>query len=175
MEALEQARANPVSEPVPVASYLLDLTLETYPLALLVVFILVALTQSVTLARNEEAAPDPDVLGPGGKPLPVTKKKRRSADPDSEPESWGPQLSAGWRTVCIWVSAALCLAFFANMLAHLAHTFSVWPRPRGEDVWHETGPMSVCTCPVPRSPKPPLRGALLGCIRQTAPPPALHD
>ncbi|KAH6687458.1 heavy metal tolerance protein [Plectosphaerella plurivora] len=144
MEALEQARTNPVSEPVPVASYLLDLTLETYPLALLVVFILVALTQSVTLARNEEAAPDPDVLGPGGKPLPVTKKKRRSADPDSEPESWGPQLSAGWRIVCIWLSTVLCLTFFANMLAHLAHTFSVWPQPRGiTDVWHETGPMSV--------------------------------
>lgn len=150
MEGLEQARADPVPESVSVPSYLLDMTLEIYPLALLAVFVLAALIQSVSRARNEEATPDPDVLGPGGKPLPVTKKKKRSADPDSEPDHWGPQLSPGWRIISLWISAIVCLAFFANMLVHLAHSFRVWPRRQEltDDDWQETPQMTVSCMPL---------------------------
>lgn len=143
MASLEDPPSTPAAGPnTSVTSLILDRTLVLYPLALLFVFVFTAVARSIYNARNEEVKPDPDVLGPGGKPLPVTKKKRRNTEADS----WGPQLSAGCKIACEWLCGIMCLAFLSNLIVHLVHTFIVWPDlRRGQDVWRETSEMSVCT------------------------------
>ena len=150
MASLEDTRSTPVSgSNASVASPILDRILVLYPPVLLSVFVFTAVARSVYNARKEEVKPDPDILGPGGKPLPVTKQKRRN----NEADVWGAQLSAGCKTICEWLSGAMCLVFLANLLVHLVHTFKVWPGlRRKEDVWQETSEMSVSNFHTPRQP-----------------------
>lgn len=141
MDTHEQAREPLASGPNnSVASHILDKTLVFYNLVLLIVFVSTALGRSIHNARNEEIKPNPDVLGPGGKPLPVTKLKRRNPDEDS----WGPQLSAGSKMACAWLTGLMCLTFVANLVVHVTHTLIVWADLRGgKTVWRETEEMSV--------------------------------
>ncbi|KAK6950447.1 hypothetical protein Daesc_008775 [Daldinia eschscholtzii] len=66
-----------------------DITQYLYPDLLLFVFIVVGATHSVYTAMRKEDVVVPTVRGPGGKPLPVTKR-RLSDDDASEPEKFSP-------------------------------------------------------------------------------------
>ncbi|KAI1636692.1 hypothetical protein F4809DRAFT_368532 [Biscogniauxia mediterranea] len=61
------------------------ITQYLYPDLLLVVLIFIGALYSVYTARRKEDVVEPTVTGPGGKPLPVTKR-RRPEDDASEPE-----------------------------------------------------------------------------------------
>ncbi|ROT42819.1 heavy metal tolerance protein [Sodiomyces alkalinus F11] len=141
--------ATAVSDPLTVpedstAARLLNRTLKLYPLVLLLAFFASNVIYSILTAKEEEElAVDTDARGPGGKPLPITKKKRKGNN-DSDRNHWGPCLSPASRLVLRSISCVLLLAFCANGVAHFAHVIEVWPaQKRGEDVWRESDAMSV--------------------------------
>jgi hypothetical protein len=63
-------------EDLPLADYILRKTQFLYALVLLTAFISCAAWYSVVNAKKQEDLVQPTVKGPGGKPLPITKKKR---------------------------------------------------------------------------------------------------
>lgn len=142
--------SDPATEPGDsTATRTLNTTLMWYPLALLLVFFTTNVVYSILTAQKEEeeSATISEARGPGGKPLPITKQRRRtSADRDRECDRdvWGPILSPTSQGVFRWVSVLLLLTFCANGAAHFAHLVEVWPaKELGEDVWKETEEMSV--------------------------------
>jgi len=102
--------------------FLLDETLCYYPLILLVVFVVSAATYSiVTAPKEEDDDAGADALGPGGKRLPVSKKKKRRGDNETERLRYGPVLSPTSRTWFTWLSAAVFLTFVSNGIAHFSY------------------------------------------------------
>lgn len=83
-----------------------------YPVVLLLAFIVSAGVHSILTARTEEELVVPSARGPGGKPLPVTKRKREQLD---EPRV--RDTCAGSNFACRvfqYTQAAVILTFFAN-------------------------------------------------------------
>lgn len=70
------ALRGPDREDLPLADYILRKTQFLYALVLLTAFISCAAWYSVVNAKKQEDLVQPTVKGPGGKPLPITKKKR---------------------------------------------------------------------------------------------------
>lgn len=68
---------NPVVEPLETFRNVLQ---YTYPAVLLFVFIVVGATDSIVTALRKTVFQPATVTGPGGKPLPVTKRKREDHD-----------------------------------------------------------------------------------------------
>lgn len=81
-----------------------------YPVVLLFAFIISAGVHSVVTSKTEEEVVAPTVKGPGGKPLPFTKRKREHYD------AQGAFVHSGSvaRTVFQYLSAGLVLSFVAN-------------------------------------------------------------
>lgn len=77
---------NPPDSP---AERVRDVTQYLYPDLLLLVFILVGATHSVYTAMRKDDVVVPTIRGPGGKPLPVTKR-RLSDDDASDPDDFSP-------------------------------------------------------------------------------------
>ncbi|KAK6207504.1 ABC transporter [Colletotrichum tabaci] len=101
--------------------FLLDETLCYYPLVLLLVFIVSAATYSIVTAPKEEDEASADAQGPGGKRLPVSKKKKRRGENDPERKRFGAILSPTSRTWLTWISAAVFLTFVSNAIAHFSY------------------------------------------------------
>ncbi|KAJ0164225.1 Heavy metal tolerance protein [Colletotrichum tanaceti] len=102
--------------------FLLDETLCYYPLVLLLVFIVSAATYSIVTAPKEEDEASADAQGPGGKRLPVSKKKKRRGENDPERKRFGAILSPTSRTWLTWISAAVFLTFVSNAITHFSYT-----------------------------------------------------
>ncbi|KAK0623309.1 hypothetical protein B0T14DRAFT_426482 [Immersiella caudata] len=83
-----------------------------YPVVLLVAFIVSAGVHSILTARTEEELVVPTAKGPGGKPLPVTKRKREQLDEPGVPDACAASGFA--RRVFQYTTAAVILSFFAN-------------------------------------------------------------
>jgi hypothetical protein len=83
-----------------------------YPVVLLLAFIVSAGVHSILTARTEEELVVPTAKGPGGKPLPITKRKREQLDEPQSPEICAPSGFA--RRVFQYTTAAVILSFFAN-------------------------------------------------------------
>lgn len=81
-----------------------------YPVVLLFAFIISAAIHSIVTSKTEEEVVAPAVKGPGGKPLPFTKKRREHRD------TQGPFVHSGSvaKTVFQYLSAGLVLSFVAN-------------------------------------------------------------
>lgn len=80
---------------------------------LLLAFIVSAGVNSIVTARTEEELVVPTAKGPGGKPLPVTKKRKR----EQLDEPRVPDACAGScfvRRIFQYTTAAVILSFFAN-------------------------------------------------------------
>ncbi|TEA15446.1 ABC transporter aclQ [Colletotrichum sidae] len=129
---------------------ILDWTLMWYPLVLLVVFIGTAATYTIVTARKEEeevAKVETETLGPGGKRLPLTKKKKRRYDDETERSRFGPILSPISRTWLKYISAAVIITFVANGIAHISHVVEELERERtprsGVEKWEESQSMAV--------------------------------
>ncbi|KAK3379412.1 hypothetical protein B0T24DRAFT_522327 [Lasiosphaeria ovina] len=81
-----------------------------YPVVLLLAFIVSAGVHSILTSRTEEELLVPTARGPGGKPLPLTKRKREHEEPRVQ-NVYTPSLA---RRACQYAVAALILTFFAN-------------------------------------------------------------
>ncbi|KAM7194997.1 heavy metal tolerance protein [Naviculisporaceae sp. PSN 640] len=95
-----------------------------YPVILLLAFILSAGVHSVLTSRSDEELDVPTVRGPGGKPLPVTKRKREHEEP-RVPDFDGQSTAL---VAFKHLAAAVVLTFFANCLALAVHASSHPPR-----------------------------------------------
>ncbi|OLN81455.1 Heavy metal tolerance protein 3 [Colletotrichum chlorophyti] len=124
-------------------------TLTLYPVVLLLVFVGSAATYSIATARKEEGPEaEADALGPGGKRLPVTKKKKRRVDDDTERIRYGPELSPTTKTWLTWISAGVLLTLVANAIAHFSHVMEGLeeagdPTQDGVKRWTESQDMVV--------------------------------
>ncbi|KAB5570203.1 hypothetical protein GE09DRAFT_957754 [Coniochaeta sp. 2T2.1] len=90
-----------------------------YPAVLLVTFILSAAAYSIYSSKSEEELVQPVATGPGGKPLPVTKRKKKHA----QTPAFEVHIGLWARRTFQYMTAALCLTFVANCAAVLAHGF----------------------------------------------------
>ncbi|KAL2752623.1 hypothetical protein ACRALDRAFT_2044398 [Sodiomyces alcalophilus JCM 7366] len=126
------------------AADILNRTLKLYPLVLFLAFFASNIVYSIfTAKKEEEIAADTNAKGPGGKPLPITKKTRKG-NSEGDRDHWGPRLSPASRLIFTGISGILVLAFCSNGLAHFAHVIEEWPaQRRGEEVWQESDAMSV--------------------------------
>ncbi|KAK0630595.1 hypothetical protein B0T17DRAFT_590058 [Bombardia bombarda] len=90
-----------------------------YPAVLLLAFIISAAVHSILTSRTEEELVVPTARGPGGKPLPITKRKREHHE---EPQVGLDVGGSGLATAAFqYITAALVLSFFANGAAISAH------------------------------------------------------
>ncbi|KAL7799969.1 hypothetical protein V8C37DRAFT_407077 [Trichoderma ceciliae] len=104
------------------ADVVLRETQYLYSLILLVAFISLAAWYSVFNAKKEEDAVQPKVKGPGGKPLPITKRKKRS---DGE-RKIGPRFGPVAKNVFRYLAAVVFLSYVASGASIFVHAF-----------WHE--------------------------------------
>lgn len=104
------------------ADVLLRETQYLYSLILLVAFISLAAWYSVFNAKKEEDVVQPKVKGPGGKPLPITKRKKRN---DGE-RKIGPRFGSTAKNVFRYLAAVVFLSYLATGTSMFVHAF-----------WHE--------------------------------------
>ncbi|PHH84559.1 hypothetical protein CDD83_1733 [Cordyceps sp. RAO-2017] len=93
-----------------------------YALVLLAVFITGAAWYSVYNAKKQEDLAQPVVKGPGGKPLPVTKRKRR----DDNERKIGPRFGRTGKNVFRYLVFVIFSTYIASSAALFVHAF-----------WHE--------------------------------------
>lgn len=93
-----------------------------YSLILLVAFISLAAWYSVFNAKKEEDLVQPTVKGPGGKPLPITKRKKRS----NGERKIGPRFGSTAKIVFRILAAGVFLSYLVTGVAIFYHAF-----------WHE--------------------------------------
>ena len=103
-----------------------------YPAILLLAFIASAGVHSVLTSRTEEELVAPIARGPGGKPLPLTKRKREHE------ESIVPQInffSDAARRVFQYATGAIIITFLANAVAIALHAIEVRTSSGGTSGW----------------------------------------
>lgn len=109
---------------------LLELLEYLYPIVLLVTFISAAAAHSIITARDEEELEVPAVRGPGGKPLPVTKKRR--AQHERKPVR---DFSLLVKRVFQYVMAAITFTFVADGIAITLHVLADRVEEKGTSWW----------------------------------------
>jgi ATP-binding cassette, subfamily B, vacuolar membrane transporter HMT1/ACLQ len=122
---------------------ILKYTLYWYPVLLLVAFVSFGAYISIRTATAEEGdKSEPKVYGPGGKPLPMTKKKNRDGE---KRIYYGPEFGPFALAVFRYISVGLILSFCANGAAVTLHVvFNHWRAPHdGPDAWWSDEPMTV--------------------------------
>ncbi|KAH6636451.1 hypothetical protein F5144DRAFT_180490 [Chaetomium tenue] len=93
-----------------------------YPVILLLTFIISAGVHTVVTSKTEEQLAAPTVRGPGGKPLPITKKKREEEVLETNDDARG---SGGFAWCAfLYLTGALVMSFVANGAAIAAHAMS---------------------------------------------------
>ncbi|KAL2144084.1 hypothetical protein VTI28DRAFT_9614 [Corynascus sepedonium] len=90
-----------------------------YPVILLLAFVISAGVHTVVTSKSEEQLAAPTVTGPGGKPLPVTKRKREQEPLQEFDDTNGPGSFA--RSVFLYLTAAVVMSFVANGAAIAVH------------------------------------------------------
>lgn len=93
-----------------------------YSLILLVAFISLAAWYSVFNAKKEEDLVQPTVKGPGGKPLPITKRKKRS----NGERKIGPRFGSTAKNVFRCLAAVVFVSYVVTGITMFVHAF-----------WHE--------------------------------------
>lgn len=104
------------------ADSLLRETQYLYALILLLAFIVCAAWYSVFNAKKEEDVVQSKVRGPGGKPLPITRRKKRN---DGE-RKIGPHFGTAGKNVFRCIAAGVFLSYVATCASMFVHAF-----------WHE--------------------------------------
>jgi hypothetical protein len=98
---------------------ILDVTQLWYAPAILATFIACALGYSIYTAQAEEDIITPSVRGPGGKPLPVTKRKK-----SRDSHAWDfrlPDPSSSAKRCFQCLTAGVVLSFLASIALLVAH------------------------------------------------------
>ncbi|KAI1116159.1 hypothetical protein F5Y14DRAFT_88125 [Nemania sp. NC0429] len=110
---------------------MLTATQYLYPGLLLLILLLFGAIYSIYIARKKGDVIIPTVTGPGGKPLPVTKKRHIDDDKSQEPErTASPSLKALFQ----WLYAAVTLTFIGQGVAIAAHAL-IERSAEGDDAW----------------------------------------
>ena len=91
----------------------------SYPVALLITFLVVFLTHSIrTAAPEEDGSRNGSIqTGPGGKPLPGNKKLARKSERN-------PEFGPGSRLTFCWLSVGVVLTFLANAALICVHALA---------------------------------------------------
>lgn len=105
-----------------VADLILHQVSYLYAIVLLVTFVGCAAWYSIVNAKKEEDIVLPTVKGPGGKPLPSTKRKKRT---DGE-RKIGPRFGRTAKNVFRCIAAVVFLSYVASGTLMFVHAF-----------WHE--------------------------------------
>lgn len=90
-----------------------------YALILLVTFVGCAAWYSIVNAKKEEDIVQPTVKGPGGKPLPITKRKKRT---DGE-RKIGPRFGRTAKNVFRYIAGIVFLSYVASGAFMFNHAF----------------------------------------------------
>lgn len=109
----------------PGAAGVLEALEYAYPITLLFLFLLVFTVRSVANSSpsNDNESEHP-LVGPGGKPLPQTKKPKRHGTFDG-----GAEISRSQKLVFEWLSVAACLTWIANAANVIIH--ALYSRKQG--------------------------------------------
>lgn len=139
--------------PDSLADIVLQKTQYLYALVLLVAFVSLAAWYSVFNSKKEEDAVKPTVKGPGGKPLPVTKRQKRT---DGE-RKLGPHFGFAAKNVFRYLAAIVFLAYLGNAASMFIHAF--WyenPNEWSKDGLSWAGEWTVVSIslPAPKLPGP---------------------
>lgn len=118
-EARGSLSAFGVAKGLTLAEVVLRETQYLYSLVLLVTFIVLAAWYSVFNSKKEEEPVQPTVKGPGGKPLPITKRKRRT-DGDRK---IGPRFGRVAKNVFRYLAAGVFLSYVATGVCMFVHAF----------------------------------------------------
>lgn len=119
---LSQPRRNHDGKELSFADILLQNTQYFYAFVLLFSFLFCAAWYSVFNAKKEEDIVQPSVKGPGGKPLPITKRKKRN---DGE-RKIGPAFGRTAKNVFRYLAAVIFLSYVVTGVSMFVHAF-----------WHE--------------------------------------
>jgi hypothetical protein len=122
----------------------LELIYRWYYLILGAVFIVSALIYSIRSSKTEEDAVAPTVTGPGGKPLPLTKRKKKHEYTSEHDSSNLPSIGPHAKRVFQLLSVILTLTFFANGVTIGLHSWKAnRDLPWGQVNWWCGEPMVV--------------------------------
>lgn len=113
------------------ADAILQMTQYLYALILLVTFVVLTAWYSVFNAKKEEDAIKPTVKGPGGKPLPVTKRLKR----DDGERKIGPHFGFAAKNVFRYLAAIIFFTYIGNATSMFIHAF--WYEDPNE--WSKNG------------------------------------
>ncbi|KAF4978819.1 hypothetical protein FZEAL_4863 [Fusarium zealandicum] len=113
-------RDDSASDDLPLSDYILRRTQYLYALILLTAFISCAAWYSVVNAKKEEDQVQSTVKGPGGKPLPITKKKHSRADGDRK---IGPGFGRTAKNVFRVLAAMVFLSYVGSASFMFYHAF----------------------------------------------------
>ena len=102
----------------------LDFLQYAYPIILLAFFLLAFTVRSIATSSSSNSNGDEPVYGPGGKPLPLSKKAKKAAKRDP-----GPDLPRSRKVVFEWLSVAACLTFVADAINVVVH--ALYERKQG--------------------------------------------
>ncbi|KAI1757788.1 ABC transporter-like protein [Xylaria castorea] len=118
----------------------LTATQYLYPCLLLCILLLVGALYSIYTARNQETVIVPTVTGPGGRPLPVTKKRHI----DNKSQELEGRFSPAIRSLFQWLYTAVTLTFVAQGAAIAAHAL-IQTSAEGDHAWWCGEPKAVYT------------------------------
>ncbi|KAI0021988.1 hypothetical protein F4780DRAFT_769911 [Xylariomycetidae sp. FL0641] len=116
-----------------------SITQYLYPDLLLLILLVGGALFSIYKARCKDDSVEPAVTGPGGKPLPATKRRRRPEDETSAPEE---AFTATIRRLFVWTYVLVTLSFLAQGAAIVARALSL-RSPEGEHGWWCGEPKTV--------------------------------
>lgn len=116
MHALFQHAVVNQTAPCSPAEKVLFATELCYPAILLLAFISTAAVYSIMTSRSDEELVTPTTTGPGGKPLPVTKRKREDTSPVVD-----AQIGTAARRVFQYLTGIIVLTFLADFATVIAH------------------------------------------------------
>jgi len=105
-----------------------------YPAILLLIFVLSAAIHTIITSKAEEKINFPTVKGPGGKPLPVTKRKweKIAQELADEDNSRASRLA---KSAFRYLTFAVISSFVANGIAIIAHALHSHRHEAREDWW----------------------------------------
>lgn len=103
---------NPEEEPLETFRNVLQ---YAYPAVLLIAFVVVGATDSIVTALRRDDVVVSTVTGPGGKPLPATKRKREAQD-EEEQERYSPACKTFFRC-CMMLATFTFFCAGANVAA----------------------------------------------------------
>lgn len=114
-----QPGSNYGDAPDTLVDWILRETQYLYSLVLLVAFIGCVSWYSVYNAKKEEDVVQSKARGPGGKPLPITKKKKR----DDGERKLGPHFGRSAKNIFRYLAAVVFLSYLATGISMFIHAF----------------------------------------------------